>query len=90
MLSIMEPKPIVKACAAVGGISRLAGVLRVTPPTVSQWVSGRRQIPAERCPEIEKATGVTCEELRPDVQWGLLRGTAAPGQRDALPEHQSA
>ena len=34
-----------------------------------------RPIPAERCPEIEKATGgaVRCEELRPDVDWAYLR-----------------
>lgn len=85
----MEQKPILKACVAVGGVSRLAGLLSVTPPTVSQWVSGRRQVPAERCPAIEKATGVTCEELRPDVQWSLLRVTAVVA--DTAPEpHQEA
>ncbi|MDT4679101.1 transcriptional regulator, partial [Escherichia coli] len=32
----------------------------------------------ERCPAIEKATGgaVTCEELRPDIDWAYLRGAA--------------
>ncbi|WLW86121.1 helix-turn-helix domain-containing protein [Klebsiella pneumoniae] len=51
--------------------------LGVSAPTVNQWTSGTRQIPAERCPEIEKATGgvVTCEDLRPDVDWKYLRRT---------------
>lgn len=52
----------------------------MTSPTVSQWVSGRRQVPAERCPEIEKVAGglVRCEDLRPDVDWAYLRGTNCP------------
>ncbi|HIB1403542.1 TPA: transcriptional regulator [Salmonella enterica subsp. enterica serovar Muenchen] len=56
----------------------LGRVLSVPPVLISQWANGVRQIPAERCPEIEKATGgaVTCEELRPDVDWSYLRGTA--------------
>ncbi len=34
---------------------------------------------AERCIEIEKAAGgaVRCEDLRPDVDWAYLRGTAS-------------
>jgi DNA-binding transcriptional regulator YdaS (Cro superfamily) len=90
----MEQKPILKACAAVGGVSALAGLLRVTPPTVSQWISGRRQITALRCPAIELATGVPCEQLRPDVQWGLLRGTAenadVAGEPSAAPGARAA
>ena len=30
--------------------------------------------PAEYCPAIEKATGVRCEDLRPDIEWSVLRG----------------
>lgn len=46
---------------------------------VNQWANGVRQVPAERCPAIERATGgaVRCEELRPDVEWGVLRGAPA-------------
>jgi DNA-binding transcriptional regulator YdaS (Cro superfamily) len=39
----------------------------------------RGKVPAEHCPAIERATGVRCEELRPDVPWEVLReqsGTA--------------
>ena len=46
---------------------------------VNQWVNGVRQVPAERCPAIERATdgAVRCEDLRPDVDWGVLRGDPA-------------
>lgn len=32
-------------------------------------------VPAERCPAIERATNgqVRCEDLRPDVDWAVLR-----------------
>lgn len=59
--------------------SELARTIGVTPVMVSQWKLGIRQVPAERCPDIERATNgaVTCEELRPDlaVQWAYLRST---------------
>jgi DNA-binding transcriptional regulator YdaS (Cro superfamily) len=64
---------------------QLAEVMQVPPPLVSQWRTNSRPVPAERCPEIEKATSgeVTCEELRPDVDWGFLRGTEKIEQRAA-------
>lgn len=71
----------------------MARILGVTPPTVNQWCNGDRQVPAERCPDIERATAgaVTCEELRPDLaeQWAYLRSTGSPvpkDQRDDLSE----
>lgn len=71
----MENKAITKACAAIGGQAMMARAIKVSPPTVSQWCNGVRPIPAERCPEIERVTGgaVRCEELRPDVDWAVLR-----------------
>jgi transcriptional regulator with XRE-family HTH domain len=53
----------------------LAKALGVTQGAVWQWANGRRPIPADRCPAIERATAgaVTCEELRPDVDWSVLR-----------------
>lgn len=57
-------------------LSRSIGVSAVL---VSQWKTMSRPIPAERCPEIEKATGgaVRCEELRPDVDWAYLRKSSS-------------
>ncbi|EIB9624114.1 TPA: transcriptional regulator [Escherichia coli] len=60
-----------RACAVVGGQSAMARLLGVSPPSVNQWIKGVRQLPAERCPAIERATRgeVLCEELRPDIDW---------------------
>jgi len=59
-----------RLCEAIGAFSS----------DVSNWATGQRQVPAERCPQIESATGglVRCEDLRPDVQWSVLRNTRQP------------
>jgi DNA-binding transcriptional regulator YdaS (Cro superfamily) len=56
----------------------LAKKLKLAPSLLSQWRNKVRPVPAERCPAIERATGraVTCEEMRPDVDWAYIRGTA--------------
>lgn len=60
-----------------GAVNALAEKLEIPPALLSQWKVGARPVPAERCPQIERATSgaVTCEELRPDVDWAYLRGT---------------
>ena len=60
-----------------GGGMQLAHAIGVSPVIISQWKTGARQVPAERCPAIERATNgaVRCEELRPDVDWAYLRAT---------------
>ena len=45
--------------------------LGVTQQTLTNWK--QRGIPADKCPDIEQATGVKCEILRPDVNWSVLR-----------------
>lgn len=64
-----------------GASVRLARAIGVAPAVVSQWICGIRPIPAERCPAIEAATdgAVTCEDLRPDVPWHLIRQKLRPG-----------
>jgi DNA-binding transcriptional regulator YdaS (Cro superfamily) len=51
-----------------GSTSRLAVELGVSQPLVSEWATGRKRIPLDYCPFIERFTAekVTCEELRPD------------------------
>lgn len=63
-----------------GAQARLAKALEIPAPLLSAWAAGERQVPAERCPGIERATGgkVRCEEMRPDVPWEVLREQAAP------------
>ena len=83
--------PIERACSALGSQAALAGVLNVTPGAVNQWVTTHRPIPAERCPDIERATNgaVTREELRPDVDWAVLRASPV-GAGDTPPEKAAA
>jgi DNA-binding transcriptional regulator YdaS (Cro superfamily) len=58
-----------------GRQSSLARAIGADSQLVWQWARGMRQVPADRCPAIERATGgeVRCEELRPDVEWSVLR-----------------
>lgn len=46
----------------------IAQALGVTPPVVSDWVTGKKAIPFDRCMAIERATGgiVTRKDLRPN------------------------
>jgi len=63
--------PVEKAARAVGGQSELAKLMFVSPQAVHKWIKERA--PAERCPDIERLTGMRCEELRPDIDWSVLR-----------------
>ncbi len=68
------------AIKTAGGVAALAAAINAPSIHAVRWWRTAR-VPAEYCPAIEAATGVRCEELRPDVQWGVLRGTAqAPEQ----------
>lgn len=79
-----DKSPISIACEAVGGLSCLARILNVKPPTVSQWISHSRPIPVERCAAIERATNgvVTRQQLRPN-DWALIW----PELAEKEPEH---
>jgi DNA-binding transcriptional regulator YdaS (Cro superfamily) len=51
----------------------MAAALGVTGHAVIyQWKKTR--VPADRCPDVEQLTGVRCEDLRPDVNWAVVRG----------------
>lgn len=58
----------------------LARAIGVSQVIISQWKTGAKQVPAGRCPAIERATNgaVRCEDLRPDVDWAYLRATNCP------------
>lgn len=62
----------------MGSRAALAGALGVSRGMVYQWLRGLRPVAAEHCPTIERETRgkVRCEDLRPDVDWAYLRGTA--------------
>jgi DNA-binding transcriptional regulator YdaS (Cro superfamily) len=48
---------------AVGGIAKLAALLRVRHQSFYSW----RRVPAERVLEVERVTGISRHELRPDL-----------------------
>lgn len=79
--------PFSDAIQLAGGISKIAQTLGVSVQAVYFWRAGSRQLPAEHCPVIERMTGgqIRCEDLRPDVDWGYLRGTRPAGQAPAKP-----
>jgi DNA-binding transcriptional regulator YdaS (Cro superfamily) len=64
-----------KAIEKAGGIAALASLIGVATSSPSMW-KARGRVPAEHCPAIEKETGVRCEDLRPDVNWSVLRRRA--------------
>lgn len=79
-----------RAIDAMGGITKLAVRLGLRSHAVIQhW--RRNRVPAQHCPAIERATRdsgavVTCEELRPDIPWGVLReGGSPPAAADGAP-----
>lgn len=63
-----------KAAQAVGSKAELARLLEVSAPTVSQWCSGARPIPAARAAHIEKLSGgqVSRADLCPGFPWHQL------------------
>lgn len=62
-----------EAIKFAGGQSALARVCKKQQGHVSHWLKSGKGVPAEYCPLIEEATGVTCERLRPDVRWDVVR-----------------
>ncbi|WP_150590662.1 helix-turn-helix domain-containing protein [Pandoraea eparura] len=77
-----EQLALAKAVEIVGGQSALALALREWHPTIQQphvakWLKSPNGCPADYCPDIERLTKgqVTCEQLRPRVNWAVLRHT---------------
>lgn len=68
------------ACSLIGSVNFTAKTLNISPGRLSHWRAGTEQLPAFRCPAIERATvgSVACEELRPDVQWVRIPDKTLP------------
>lgn len=77
-----EKAALAKAAQVLGGQAALAVACGFPDRRhVWPWFNTDRKVPAERCPSIEaatreKGTPVLCEELRPDVNWSVLRANA--------------
>lgn len=64
VLEATQTSALDRARAKIGGASALARAIgRITPQAISQW--GR--VPAERVLDVERVTGVSRHELRPDI-----------------------
>ena len=75
----MDLKTYIETRGERGMNQSLARAIGVSQVIISQWKTGARIVPAERCIDIDRATqgAVTCEDLRPDLsdRWAYLRGT---------------
>lgn len=77
--------PLNRAIEAAGGITSMARQLNLNSHAViHQWRIKR--VPADICPDIEALTGVRCEELRPDVNWAVLRKQPRKAKPAPVPE----
>jgi DNA-binding transcriptional regulator YdaS (Cro superfamily) len=63
----MDQSRFPEAIEKVGSQSELARLLGLRPQYVNNWIT--RGIPPKRCEAVEAATGIRCEELRPDFEW---------------------
>ena len=63
----MSTKGLSKAIEKAGSQVALAALLNIRQSHISNWMHRQKRIPAERVIDIEKATGVSRHELRPDL-----------------------
>ena len=63
-----------------GKVNELAAAIGVPSALVSQWKTGVRPVPEDRCPHIEQASAgaVCCEEMRADVAWVRIKDKTWP------------
>lgn len=61
--------------ALFGSTTELATRLKVPVPTVGAWKL-RGKIPAERVPEVSRATGIPAHRIRPDLFKADMQGAA--------------
>lgn len=84
MTEALTPKDAAeKAVKVLGGPVKAARTLLGNGEkyqTVQSWIANR--VPADHCPAVERETRaagdvVTCEEMRPDIPWSVLREQVA-------------
>lgn len=56
-----------KAIDIAGGQHALARLCKTTQPRIWNWMNRDKKVPAEFVLPIEKATGVSRHQLRPDI-----------------------
>jgi DNA-binding transcriptional regulator YdaS (Cro superfamily) len=85
----MNSHSLYTAIRVLGGVAAAADLIGVRSYQVIQsWLKTR--VPADHCPLIERLTrergqAVLCEELRPDIPWGVLRHPVSATERAGAP-----
>lgn len=59
--------PVDRVIDALGGLTKTAAALGIDNPSVIANWRTRKQVPAERVLEIERVTGISRHDLRPDI-----------------------
>ena len=80
MSTIAPGTPLSKAIAAAGGASALSRLLNITPQAVLQW----DKVPPNRVLDVERHTGVSRHELRPDIFGAADNGLSIDGDTPAV------
>lgn len=73
-MSRMKDAGLKLAIEAAGTGDKLAAALEITPQAISQW----EKVPLTRVFEVERITGISRHELRPD-----FFGIAAPADKES-------
>lgn len=68
----MGKKALDDMLAVAGGAAALAKNLKISRSAISQW----RRVPVNRVLEIEKLTGISRHDLRPDIYGSPSRQAA--------------
>ncbi|MDR1310268.1 MAG: helix-turn-helix domain-containing protein [Burkholderiaceae bacterium] len=81
-------KNLSDAIKYVGGVSKLAKLLGVTPQAVCFWRDGLRKIPPEKCSDVERVTHgtVTRRHLR-RADWHLIWPELAHLTNEPMEKH---
>ncbi|RKS87300.1 YdaS antitoxin of YdaST toxin-antitoxin system [Orbus hercynius] len=68
-----------EAIKRTGSQRAFAKICGVSQPAVSNWLKGKSKIGEDKAMLVEIALDgeITCEELRPDVNWSVLRNKKA-------------
>lgn len=70
----LTPVTALKQAAEIaGGQSALAKKIGVSAVRMWNWINRDGGAVAEFCPDIEAATGITCDQLCPTVNWAFVR-----------------
>lgn len=85
-VTVKNNTSVEKAIKIVGGGAKLARLVGVKAPTVSQWLKYTRPVPPIRCIAIESATGgiVSRRDLRPD-DWHKIWPELVPANQEKTP-----